>query len=189
MPLMIEALYPRHRLELVNWLARLVPCRDTSQDLVQEVFLILARASREQSIAEPRAFLYRTVKNLTFDHLRHRKVIADCARTVETRYEGAHPSAEHTALAGQSLDRLEEALANLPELTRELFCLVRLDGPSYRESARRLGLTERPIERRLTRAMLSCREILTDRSFIFSGHNHLLGIHQAWRENHPDRSE
>ncbi|MGH8475051.1 MAG: RNA polymerase sigma factor [Methylococcales bacterium] len=162
MNLSIEALFNLYRQELVNWLTRFLSCRETAQDLVQESFLILTRVSAEQTIAEPRAFLYRTAKNLALDRLRRRKVIADCARTVEMRYEGAHLSAEQSASADQSLDRLEETLANLPELTREVFCLIKLDGLSYRESAHSLGLTERQVERHLMRAMLHCREILSE---------------------------
>ncbi len=131
-------------------------------DLVQESFLILTRVSAQQSIAEPRAFLYRTAKNLAVDHLRRHRVIADCARTVEIRYEGTDHSAEQTNVANQSLNRLEETLANLPDLTREVFCLIKLDGLSYRESARRLGLSERQVERHLMRAMLRCRENLAE---------------------------
>ncbi|MGH8550496.1 MAG: RNA polymerase sigma factor [Methylococcales bacterium] len=162
MNLSIESLFNLYRRKPINWLSRFLSCRETAKDLVQESFLILTRVSAEQSIAEPRAFLYRTARNLMLDQLRHRKVIADCARTVEMRYEGAHFSAERSAAADQSLDRLEETLANLPELTREVFCLIKLDGLSYRESARQLGLTERQVERHLMRAMLHCREILSE---------------------------
>jgi len=49
--------------------------------------------------------------------------------------------------------RLEQALAGLPRLQREIFLAHRLDGLSYDQIALRTGLSVRRVERPLARAL------------------------------------
>lgn len=51
------------------------------------------------------------------------------------------------------LRRLEDAMLNIPKLQREIFMAHRLDNMSYREIARRTGLTVRQVERHMARAI------------------------------------
>jgi RNA polymerase sigma factor (sigma-70 family) len=51
------------------------------------------------------------------------------------------------------LRRLEDALANLPRLQREIFLAHRQADMSYDEIARRTGLTVRQVERHMARAL------------------------------------
>lgn len=51
------------------------------------------------------------------------------------------------------LRRLETALANMPRNQRQIFLAHRLDGMSFAEIARRTGLSQRQVERRMARAL------------------------------------
>jgi RNA polymerase sigma-70 factor (ECF subfamily) len=66
MGLDITAVYLAHRSELVNHLSRIVLCRETAQDIVQESYLVLANTSADCSVEQPRAFLYRIATNLAW---------------------------------------------------------------------------------------------------------------------------
>jgi len=60
------------------------------------------------------------------------------------------------------LTRLENAVASLPDLEREVFLAMRLDGLSYAAIAARTGRSEEEIERRFAAALLSIQETLDE---------------------------
>ena len=72
---MIEELYRKYHQELVGWCRSMTGNPHTAQELVQEAFL---RAMLHEDVLEGlreqqrRSWLYRTVKNLYVDRVRHR---------------------------------------------------------------------------------------------------------------------
>jgi len=79
---MIESLYERYHSELVRWCQGMTDNLQTAEELVQEAFL---RAMIHEDMLiildenQCRAWLYRTVKNLYVDRIRHtsRETIVD----------------------------------------------------------------------------------------------------------------
>jgi RNA polymerase sigma-70 factor (ECF subfamily) len=56
--------------------------------------------------------------------------------------------------------RLEEAVAAMPRVQREIFLAHRLDAMSYAEIARRTGLSIRQVERHMARAIYKlCKQM------------------------------
>ncbi len=51
------------------------------------------------------------------------------------------------------LERLNQAIANLPHRDRDIFLAHRVDGLSYQEIADRTGLSLRRVERHIARAL------------------------------------
>src|SRR5262245_50013981 len=96
------------RQELLRYVRGHVRCPDTSSDIAQETF-VKALATPAGSIREPRAFLFRTARNLSIDYLRHQKIRA------ETEDDDAgldnlvspSPSVEATLHARRGLDALK----------------------------------------------------------------------------------
>lgn len=74
------------------------------------------------------------------------------ARTV------ASPTAspEQTTSDRQSVERLSKALQKLPERTRRIFCLARVEGLSYPEIARQLGISESTVYKDMRLALAHC---------------------------------
>lgn len=163
MSLDISALFLLHRNELIRHLQRIVKCRETALDLIQDSYLILIRTAAAQAIEQPRAYLYRTATNLALDHLRHQKIVGRHAVEVddgELEQSAVAPSAERIAVAGERLERFQSALESLPALTQEVFYLTKIEGMSYRDTACQLDISERQVERHLLKAMLHCRRDL-----------------------------
>jgi RNA polymerase sigma-70 factor, ECF subfamily len=67
----LERAFLGHRRSLLRRLARLVGCRDTAEDLMQDTWI---RAASVGAVASPAAFLHRVALNLARDHLRHAAV-------------------------------------------------------------------------------------------------------------------
>lgn len=163
MSLDISALFLLHRNELISHLQRIVKCRETAHDLIQDSYLILIRAAAAQAIEQPRAYLYRTATNLALDHLRHQKIVGRHtveADDAELEHSAVAPSAERIVAADERLEHFQAALESLPSMTQEIFYLTKIEGMTYRDTARQLNISERQVERHLLKAMLHCRQDL-----------------------------
>lgn len=58
------------------------------------------------------------------------------------------------------LRRLEEAIASMPRVQREIFLAHRLDDLSYAEIAQRTGLSVKQVERQMARAIYKlCKQM------------------------------
>jgi RNA polymerase sigma-70 factor (ECF subfamily) len=146
-----EALFLEHRHRLFRYLCRAVGQVDTAQELTQDVFVRVIRA--EVPIAgdgEVRAWLFRIARNLAIDHRRRERGPIALAQPPSVR----HPAAE-TATA------VNEALARLPEVDRDVFVMREVAGLSYAEIATACDLTADAVRSRIHRARLQLREHLS----------------------------
>ena len=149
---LFRQLYPR----LVPLAERLLGDRVEAEDVVQEAFLRLARAGRNDADDEPLldrpnevvgAWLRRVVLNLGVNRLRDRRR-ADARVLRATRLDGAldparsptdDDSPPHALLRAEARDEVRAALAALPERQRACL-LLRHAGHSYAEIAATLGI-------------------------------------------------
>src|SRR5262245_3898996 len=103
---------------------------------------------------ERRAWVFRIARNLAIDHRRRHEVrLADSATG---RAETGRPAAQDTAAA------VNEALAALDPLDRDVFLLREAGGLSYAEIATACDLTVGAVRSRIHRARLELRERLRD---------------------------
>lgn len=145
------ALFAAHQHRLFKYFCRAVG-PDTARDLTQDVFLRVSRATIPVAgDGEIRAWLFHIARNLALDH--HRK-----------RLRQPEPSAlaeEGARLASQDVDlAVNEALAALPDLDRDVFLMREVVGLGYDEIARACGLTPDAVRSRIHRARLRLREQL-----------------------------
>ena len=122
---MIEDLYEKYRAELIRWCRRMTQNESAAEDLVQEAFYRALHHTQEldgMDLAQGRAWLYRTVKNLFVDRFRRERresVIAELPE--EARYT------DYGELENAQL------LSGLPEEERILFTMRYLEGYNSRE--------------------------------------------------------
>ena len=139
-----------HHQGIFRYLCRAVGRAETARDLTQEVFL---RASRSKAVynGAASAWLFRVARNLVIDH--HRSV----SRNPEPSplVEGAaRPASQDVATA------VNEALATLPALDRDVFLMREVAGLGYEEIARACDLTSDAVRSRIHRTRLQLREQL-----------------------------
>ena len=155
-----------HAADLDRYLARVWPHRDEVRDLRQEVYVkvyeaaakyfgaISARGakSRPQS---PRAFLFATARHLLADRVRHARIVSievvgglDALNVLVDEI-----SPEQDASGRQELQRLGESIDRLPARCREIVWLRRVHDMPSKEIAARLGITEKTVEKQLTKGV------------------------------------
>ncbi|BCA56569.1 DNA-directed RNA polymerase sigma-70 factor [Nitrospira sp. KM1] len=160
----IEQLYREHQPTLVRWLARLVGCRETAADLAQESYLRIAGMDGLKTVDHPRAFLFRTARNLAFDHLRKTNTRSKTVEPLDDALDvpSAQPSVEQILLDRQQVDLFTKTLEALPDRCREVFILHRFHHCSYDSIARQLGISKSTVEKHMIRALQHCRKAMLE---------------------------
>jgi RNA polymerase sigma-70 factor, ECF subfamily len=150
-----EALFAAHQTGLLRYLRRAVGHAEAARDLTQDVFVRIARAGALPTTDdERRAWVFRIARNLAIDHRRRHEVrLADSATS---RADTGRPAAQDTSLA------VNEALAALDALDRDVFLLREAGGLSYAEIAAACDLTLSAVRSRIHRARLELRARLSD---------------------------
>ena len=154
----LVATYLAKRANLVLFVAARVGSRTEAEDIVQDLFLRVQRVDRDTTVDNPTALLFRMAANLSVDHLRRvRRVAAHAVEDVTgTRAAEAPsdaPSPEEQWAARQRLGRLLESLERLPPRMRQAFELHKLQQLTLAETALRMGVTPKAVERQITAAL------------------------------------
>ena len=151
----VQQIYTLYRAELLDYITKQLGCRDVAGDLCQEVFVRLLRVDREERFKNPRAYMYTIARNLIVDHLRREK-----RRNTDpvSGYEllnipDEHPTPERVVSDRKNLSFIREVLLALPERTKHIFYLARVEGLTYREVAARLNISESSVQKHLAKAI------------------------------------
>ena len=150
----MDRLYAEMAAPLYNYLLRLAGDRELASDALQTTFLNAwhGRASfRGQGV---RPWLFVIARNAVFRH-RHGEAVLEPVDAVSS---AANPADEHQA--AELADRLDTALAKLPQSTREAIVLSRLSGLNLAEIAELLGMSNGALRARLSRGLKQIKEEL-----------------------------
>jgi len=148
-----DTLYRRHAAPLARYFWRSTLSSDLSEELVQETFL---KIHRYRSSYSPRAsfktYLYTVARSILIDNWKKIKINSRRRARELDRMPGPKGGPERQAATRQTLDRVMAALLRLPERQRTAISLVRMEGLSYEEAARALGVTAKALKSLLNRA-------------------------------------
>jgi len=148
-----EALYRANRDGLFRYFCRAVGDADRARDLTQDVFV---RVSRSIIPAEPEAalkgWLFQIARNLALDHHRSSKRRPAAAPLTDT---AVRPASQDTSA------EVNQALASLADLDRDVFLMREVGGLGYDEIATACGLTPDAVRSRIHRARLQLRDLLS----------------------------
>jgi len=132
---------------------------EEAQDVVQEVFIKVWNG-REQmgEVQNWEAWCMRLTKNLALDRLRsqQRKATDGIEEGFDIRADSLSPH-EKTEL-GESMQRINQLIASLPEKQRQVIHLRDIEGYTYNEICEILGLDMSQVKVNLFRARNSVRE-------------------------------
>jgi RNA polymerase sigma-70 factor, ECF subfamily len=147
-----EALYNANQRGLFRYFCRAVGHAETARDLTQDVFV---RVSRSVIPAAPeaalRGWLFQIARNLALDH--HRR--GQRRPPAEPLTDTARPASQDTGA------EVNEALASLADVDRDVFLMREVAGLGYDEIATACGLTPDGVRSRIHRARLQLRDRLS----------------------------
>lgn len=136
-------------------------------DLVQEVFVQLIQRARNkkngEAVQHMEQYIFQAAAN----------VLRDRGRRDQVRHRDAHESfeeeehaltteitPERIALGEEEIARVDAALRQLPERTRDVFILRWINRHTFPEIARKLGMTKRHAQRHMATALKHLGETL-----------------------------
>lgn len=143
-PANIVAVFETEESGLLRYAIGLVGRRSVAEELVQETFLRLHQVW--EKVENPRAWLYRSVRNLALNHLRDRKPESELKE--DTAIAEESPAAEVLG-RNEAVGMMRLLLAEMSEEDRNLLRLKYNDDLKYQEISHRTGLSVNNVGYRL----------------------------------------
>ena len=145
----------RFRTSLQRYFIRRVRDRAEAEDLVQDVFVRLTRRGGLGDVTNLSGYIFETAASVLQDRARRRHVRAADAHDIfdNERHAGEDFAPDRVFDGKERLSRVGAALLELPERTRHIFVLRRLEGMRYNDIASQLGISVSAVEKHMQRAV------------------------------------
>lgn len=157
-----EAIYKRLYQRLSNFSCQFTKDDKLSEDIVHEVFMKLWEHRSEVQLKSVDALLFKMVRNLCLNHIKHLKVVENKnvdivqTRRWEELYRIDFVRDEPYLLIEKELEeRINQTLNALPDKCQEVFILSRVNGLKNKEIAVRLNISLKTVEKHIGRALQS----------------------------------
>lgn len=154
-------LYLQHRQALVDFATPITGCRDRAEDVVQDAWLRFADAAAATD--QPRAYLYRIVRNLALDGLRRQQMESRHQTPDGTPWlePSPLPEPEQTLDLQQRMAYLVGVLDTLPPDVRRALELYRFNGLTLEQVAAELDVSVATAHRHVRRALVALAQHLS----------------------------
>lgn len=154
-----EVLFYKYRNKIKGFATKLVPTQIDPDEIVQEVFVKIWL--KKESIDPEKNFqsyLFSIAKNLVLDHLKsavNRKLYF-----VEEHFQQDLINEDDAEVQFQAdtEERMLNLIQQIPERRREIFCLSRFDGLSYKQIAKRFNITENTVDSQIRNSLTFLRK-------------------------------
>lgn len=153
-----EVIYNRHFSTVFRYVYKLMQDRETSEDLVQNIFMALWRNPNKHSIENLPAYLIGAAKNQIAKHFRKSKF-----NTVQMEFIRDYDSTnitEEYLFEQDTRTTIEAAIGRLPSKCRSVFELSRFSFLSNKEIAHKLGISVFTVENHIKKALYYLRQSL-----------------------------
>ncbi|MCK3852300.1 sigma-70 family RNA polymerase sigma factor [Pseudomonas sp. W2Jun17] len=147
-----------HYEELIGTWTRRLRNRQQAEDLTHDTFVRVLESDASE-VAQPRAYLHQTARNIAVDA--YRRAERRAALTLQAVDQAPHSGdPEHYMHAIQLADSIERALVELPLNCRKIFIWQKIEGLTQQEIAVRLGLSKNMVEKYMIRTLRHLRDHL-----------------------------
>lgn len=156
------ALFNTYKDKLFGFAMALTNSTVKAEDLVQDVFLkIWQNRFRIAEIENINAFIFRMAQNQAIDELRRfsKETLAHSSEFVNEESLSPNP-AEHL-LNKEILEKIDEAINQLPPQQKRIYTLYNVDGYKYHEIASDLNLSVSTVRNHLSQAIGNIRKLLS----------------------------
>ncbi|MFV0379196.1 MAG: RNA polymerase sigma factor [Mangrovibacterium sp.] len=134
-----------------NYLYYLSGDIDLSEDLSQDTFTQLWQNRQTVNRESQRQFLFTIARNLFLKHYRHQKIKFNFINSLFSENETETP--EFKLELKEYNQQIQGVLSAMPEKTRAIFLMSRIDLMSYTEIAANLGISNKAVEKHVSKAL------------------------------------
>ena len=160
-----EGFLREQRSALVKFLSRRTSSREDAEDAAQESLTKLLRYKAAQP-AVWKPLLYRIARNVAVDLTRSARTRPDIQRGAGGALDdlaSEEPTPDQSVEHQQRLDLLRDAILTLPPRCREVYLLNRMQGMSFVQIARHLGISTQAVEKHVAKALVDLRSRVGNR--------------------------
>lgn len=158
----IDQLYKNHQSWLYQWLRKKLGDPDQALDIVQDTFIKILQTRNELfGVKEPRAYLTSIAKNLLIDQVRRKKIelaYLDGLKQMEHMLETVASPEEQLEVI-QAINQLCKALDGVSQKAQEAFFLHYLEGYTHKETADKIGVSTKMIQKYLASCLVQCYQV------------------------------
>jgi RNA polymerase sigma factor (sigma-70 family) len=124
-------------------------------DIIQEMYARVVSLPSLESIKYPCQYAIQTATAIIIDHVRRSRVISISTVGNLDQLEVYAPEAspEEQLEFREEIAEVAKALALLPERTREVLILRRIEGFSQKDTAKRLGISVKTVEKHMSQGV------------------------------------
>lgn len=129
--------------------------RSTAEDLLQDAWLRLEKVRSDVPIENPAGFIVSVTKRTVIDHVRKERRRAEIDTEIsDVLWESVDEiSPERYLIGRESLEAVCAVLDELPEKTRRIFLMNRIERIPHRRIAEQLGITDEAVYYHIRRAL------------------------------------
>lgn len=158
-PFAFEVLFYKYRNKVKGFAFKMIPSQVDPEEVVQEVFvkLWLKRKTLDPE-KDFQAFLFSIAKNFILDYLKsalNRKIYFT-GEYFQQDLMSEEPG--EAVLPEDAEDWLHKFIEQIPERRREIFCLSRFEGLSYKQIAEHLHISENTVDSQIRHALAFLRK-------------------------------
>jgi RNA polymerase sigma-70 factor, ECF subfamily len=160
-----ELLFRKYYIRLCCFANKFIADQVESEEIVQEVFLnIWNKRDRLKLNHEIQPYLFKSIQNLCFNFISHKKVANKYYSVIEIVYKNQVEefNSYESVLYTELQSKVDQAIDSLPEQCRNIFQMSRQDGLKYSEIAEKLGISIKTVETQMSRALSKLKIELKD---------------------------
>ena len=157
----------QERVRFVRLAVRFVGDTEVAEDIVQDSMIDFVKIMDKKDISNVKAYFSTIVKNNCFHYLNNKKhssfsLESDSQLVIENIRILSEQIEDTTGQMDDIKKILDNCKDQLPELTVKVFAAKRLEGLSYKEIAKKFGISERRVNTEIQKAQKVFREEFKD---------------------------
>lgn len=136
--------------------------REAAEEIVQELFLTLWEKRNVLLISNLTHYLRMALRNKCIDHIR-KQIVKDKYWTYYKTFLPHQTDNAHDAISYNNLmEAVESGISLMPEKTKRIFILNRLEGRSVPDVAQLIRISEKSVEYHITKCLKTLKIYLKD---------------------------
>ncbi|GHE32782.1 RNA polymerase sigma factor [Sphingobacterium griseoflavum] len=161
-------LYNRYWAVLFLHARRMIADDEEAKDLVQTFFYkLLVNLSHFTFETSFSSYVYRAVRNMVLDHMKHQGVIRKYLASFQDFVAAGAPITDQE-IRRRELERLiEEEVSALPAKMQEIFRLSRMEQLTHKEIGKKLNISEHTVKSQISNALRILRSRLGSGMLLF----------------------
>lgn len=152
--------YIGFRSRLLSLVRRIVKNSGDAEDILQETYIKVLNASKENEIRNPEGLLTHTARNLALNHidLARNKFDIQLEENSVSSVMNSSDNLEAVVGSKERLEYLGKVINRLPDKCRQVFIFKRVYGLSHKEISIKMGISNKTIENHIRRGLRECVE-------------------------------